>query len=245
MKKTRKKVKLHGIDRLLITILVLLVVSSPIVVVYSKSVLSESNIELERMKKKIDKQESINESINMKINELASLSNIQDVAKEFGLKYQNEKIAIVAPDHGALHRARDLSNFIPNTNIVVIDKRRPRPNVAEITNIVGDIEGKICVMVDDIIDTGGTILAGAKALHDKGAKEIYICASHALFNGPAFDRFNDADYVTECCVTDTIEHPEIKDNPKIVVVSIAEMIADVIRSHESHEKIKDEYARFH
>ena len=160
-------------------------------------------------------------------------------------KYQNEKIAIVAPDHGALHRARDLSNFIPNTNIVVIDKRRPRPNVAEITNIVGDIEGKICVMVDDIIDTGGTILAGAKALHDKGAKEIYICASHALFNGPAFDRFNDADYVTECCVTDTIEHPEIKDNPKIVVVSIAEMIADVIRSHESHEKIKDEYARFH
>ena len=95
MKKTRKKVKLHGIDRLLITILVLLVVSSPIVVVYSKSVLSESNIELERMKKKIDKQESINESINMKINELASLSNSQDVAKEFGLKYQNENIVVI------------------------------------------------------------------------------------------------------------------------------------------------------
>ena len=95
MKKTRKKVKLHGIDRLLITILVLLVVSSPIVVVYSKSVLSESNIELERMKKKIDKQESINESINMKINELASLSNLQDVAQEFGLKYQNENIVVI------------------------------------------------------------------------------------------------------------------------------------------------------
>ena len=91
MKKTRKKVKLHGIDRLLITILVLLVVSSPIVVVYSKSVLSESNIELERMKKKIDNQESI----NMKINELASLSNIQDIAKEFGLKYQNENIVVI------------------------------------------------------------------------------------------------------------------------------------------------------
>ena len=95
MKKTRKKVKLHGIDRLLITILVLLVVSSPIVVVYSKSVLSESNIELERMKKKIDKQESINESINMKINELASLSNIQDVAKEHGLDYNNDNIIVV------------------------------------------------------------------------------------------------------------------------------------------------------
>ena len=95
MKKTRKKVRLHGIDRLLITVLVLLVVSSPIVVVYSKSVLSESNIELERMKKKIDKQESINESINMKINELASLSTIQDIAKEFGLKYQNDNIVVI------------------------------------------------------------------------------------------------------------------------------------------------------
>ncbi len=160
-------------------------------------------------------------------------------------KYKNDKIAIVAPDHGAMYRARDLSNFIPNTNIVVIDKRRPRPNVAEITNIVGDIDGRICIMVDDMIDTGGTILAGAKALHDRGAKEIYICASHALFNGSALDKFEAAAYVTECCVTDTINHPEFKDSKKIKIVSIAEMLADVIKSHESHEKIKDEYARFH
>ncbi len=160
-------------------------------------------------------------------------------------KYKDDKIAIVAPDHGAMYRARDLANFIPNTNIVVIDKRRPRPNVAEITNIVGDIEGRICIMVDDMIDTGGTILAGAKALHDRGAKEIYICASHALFNGPALERFNQADYVTECCVTDTISHEEFKNSNKIKIVSIAEMLADVIKSHESHEKIKDEYARFH
>ncbi len=160
-------------------------------------------------------------------------------------KYANDKIAIVAPDHGAMYRARDLSNFIPNTNIVVIDKRRPRPNVAEITNIVGDIDGRICIMVDDMIDTGGTILAGAKALHDRGAKEIYICASHALFNGNALEKFATADYVTECCVTDTINHPEFKDSKKIKIVSIAEMLADVIKSHESHEKIKDEYARFH
>lgn len=158
---------------------------------------------------------------------------------------KNDNIAIVAPDHGAIQRARDLSNFIPNTNIVVIDKRRPKPNVSEITNIVGDIDGKVCVMVDDIIDTGGTILAGAKALHDAGAKEVYICCSHALFNGEAINRFQAADYVTECCVTDTIEHTEFVGNTKIHVVSIAEMIADVIRSHESHEKIKDEYARFH
>lgn len=171
--------------------------------------------------------------------------------KYFRQRLANDKnvvdnnIAIVAPDHGALYRARDLANFIPNTSIVIIDKRRPKPNVAEITNIVGDIEGKVCIMVDDIIDTGGTILAGAKALHDKGAKEVFICCSHALFNGNALEKFEAADYVTECCVTDTIEHPEFENSKKIKVVSIADMIASVIRSHESHERIKDQYARFH
>lgn len=154
-------------------------------------------------------------------------------------------IAIVAPDHGAMHRARDLSNFIPHTSIVVIDKRRPKPNVAEITNVVGDIEGKVCIMVDDIIDTGGTILAGAKALKDKGAKEVVICCSHALFNGNALEKFENCDYIKEVITTDTIEHPEFAGSKRITVISIAEMIADCIRSHESHEKIKDQYARFH
>ena len=134
-------------------------------------------------------------------------------------------IAIVAPDHGAMHRARDLSNFIPHTSIVVIDKRRPKPNVAEITNVVGDIEGKVCIMVDDIIDT--------------------ICCSHALFNGNALEKFENCDYIKEVITTDTIEHPEFAGSKRITVISIAEMIADCIRSHESHEKIKDQYARFH
>lgn len=158
--------------------------------------------------------------------------------------FSGKNIAIVAPDHGALHRARDLASFIPNTNIVVIDKRRPKPNVAEITNVVGDINGKICVMIDDIIDTGGTILAGAKALKEKGAREVFICCSHALFNGDAQAKMEAADFVTECIVTDTIEHLEFKDSKKIKVISIAKMIADIIKAHESHEDIRGEYARF-
>ena len=172
-------------------------------------------------------------------------------AKYINKKYDTSKLnithnlAIVAPDHGALHRARDLSNFIPHTSIVVIDKRRPKPNVAEITNVVGDIEGKTCIMVDDIIHTGGTICAGAKVLMERGAKEVIICCSHALFNGNALEKFENADYIKEVVVTDTIEHPEFKGSSKITVISIAEMIADCIRSHESHEKIKDQYARFH
>ena len=170
-------------------------------------------------------------------------------------KYLNKKfaslgipstdIAVVSPDHGAMYRARDLANFIPNSSIVVIDKRRPKPNVAEITNIVGDIQDKICIMVDDIIDTGGTILAGAKTLKEKGAKSVYICASHALFSHNALEKFEANDDVTEVLVTDTIEHPEFNKSNKIKVVSVCDMIADVIKSHESHEKIKDKYTRFH
>ena len=95
MKKTRKRVKLCGVDRLMIMVIALLIVFTPVLVVYSKSTLSESNIELERIKRKVEKQESINESVTMKINELASLSNIQDVAKEHGLDYNNDNIIIV------------------------------------------------------------------------------------------------------------------------------------------------------
>lgn len=158
--------------------------------------------------------------------------------------FSGKNIAVVAPDHGAMSRARDLAQYIPNTNIVVIDKRRPKPNVAEITNVVGDINGKVCVMIDDIIDTGGTILAGAKVLKEKGAREVFICVSHGLFNGEAKKRMEEADYVTECIITDTIEHEEFKDSKKIKQISIAKMLADIINSHESHEDINIEYSRF-
>ena len=95
MKKSRKKVKFYTLDKFMITLIVLLVVAMPVLIVYSKSTLSESNLELERIKRKIEKQESINESVSMKINELASLSNIQDVAKEKGLDYNNDNIIVV------------------------------------------------------------------------------------------------------------------------------------------------------
>ncbi len=90
-----KKVKLRGIDRFMITLLILLGLLSPLIVVFSKSILSRSNIEVERIKSKVEKQETINESLTMKINELASLSNIQDVAKEFGLSYNNDNIIVI------------------------------------------------------------------------------------------------------------------------------------------------------
>lgn len=158
---------------------------------------------------------------------------------------QGSDVAIVAPDHGAIYRARELLGYFPDSGLVVIDKRRPKPNVAEITNVVGDFEGKICVMIDDIIDTGGTLCAGAKILKEKGAKGVILCAAHPLFSHNAQERFENNDSVDEVIVTDIIEHPEFKNSKKIHVLSVASMLADVIRSQESHEAIKDKYARFH
>ena len=94
MAKTRR-LKLRGLDRLMLGVLILLVLASPMVIVFSKSVLSKSNIEVEKMREKVEKQETINESITMKINELASLSNIQAIAKEYGLSYNNDNIVII------------------------------------------------------------------------------------------------------------------------------------------------------
>lgn len=93
--KKRKQTKLKRIDKFMLTIIVILLIATPIVIVYSKSVLSKTNIEVERIKEKLEKQETINESLTMKINELASLSNIQDIAREHGLSYNNENIVII------------------------------------------------------------------------------------------------------------------------------------------------------
>lgn len=93
--KKRSKIKLRGIDKLMLFVIAFLLVSSPILIVYSKSELSKSNIEVEKMRLKLEKQDTINESISMKINELASLTNIQDIAKEYGLSYQNDNIIVV------------------------------------------------------------------------------------------------------------------------------------------------------
>jgi len=163
--------------------------------------------------------------------------------KEEGIK--EEDVAIVAPDHGAISRARDVLNSFPEASLVVIDKRRPRPNVAEITNIVGEIDGKICVIVDDIIDTGGTLIAASHALKERGAKGVYICVAHPLFSHNAFERFENNEDITQVLTTDVIEHPEFKNSKKVFVLSVANMIASVIVSHESHEAIKDVYSRFH
>jgi ribose-phosphate pyrophosphokinase len=119
-------------------------------------------------------------------------------------------------------------------SIAIIDKRRPEPNVAEVMNIIGKIQGKTAIMIDDMIDTAGTITLGAKALIERGAREVYACCSHAVLSGPAIQRLEDS-VIKEVVVTNSIKLDEEKlaDSSKISILSIAPLIGDaIIRVHE-------------
>ncbi|ABJ72423.1 Phosphoribosylpyrophosphate synthetase [Lactococcus cremoris subsp. cremoris SK11] len=142
-----------------------------------------------------------------------------------------DDIVVVSPDHGGVGRARKLANFL-KAPLAIIDKRRPRANVAEIMNIIGDVQGKKCILIDDMIDTAGTITLAANALKELGATEVYASCTHAVLSGPAIDRINNS-AITKLVVLDTIEMPEERQSEKIVQLSIAHLLADaIIRIHE-------------
>ena len=141
----------------------------------------------------------------------------------FTSKKFNDDIVIVSPDHGGAVRARNMGESM-NAPIAIIDKRRPAPNVAEVMGIVGDVDGKIAIIVDDMIDTAGTITSAAQALIDAGAKKVYACCTHPIFSKPAIDRINNS-VLEEVVCTNTIQLPLNKKSPKIVQLSIANLIA--------------------
>jgi ribose-phosphate pyrophosphokinase len=144
-----------------------------------------------------------------------------------------EDIVVVSPDMGGVTRARGMADRL-NAGIAIIDKRRPEPNVSEVMNIIGNIDGKVAIMIDDMIDTGGTIAQGAAALIERGAREVYACCTHAVLSGPAVTRLENS-VLKEVVVTNTIALPEEKreGTQKIKVLSIAPLIGDaIIRIHE-------------
>lgn len=146
-----------------------------------------------------------------------------------------EDVVVVSPDMGGVTRARGMAERL-GAPIAIIDKRRPEPNVAEIMNIIGSIEGKTAIMIDDIIDTGGTITLGAKALMDMGAKEVYACSTHAVFSGPAVQRLQDS-VIKEIVVTNTIQLDEEKRSSKIKTLSVARLIAEAIQRIHNWESV--------
>ncbi len=135
-------------------------------------------------------------------------------------------VVVVSPDVGGVTRARMFADRL-GTNFAIIDKRRPEPNVAEVMNVIGDVEGKIAIIVDDMIDTAGTISQGAKALLKEGAKEIFACCTHAVLSGPAIERL-EASPLKEVVVTNTIPIPPEKKISKLKALSVAPLLGEAI-----------------
>ncbi|WP_097027770.1 ribose-phosphate diphosphokinase [Clostridium peptidivorans] len=140
---------------------------------------------------------------------------------------QRDDVVVVSPDLGSVTRARKFADRI-HAPIAIIDKRRPKPNVSEIMHIIGDIKDKTCILVDDMIDTAGTITNGASALLKMGAKEVYACCTHSVLSGPAIERINES-VIKEFIMLNTIALPESKKSDKFKLLSVAPVFAEAIR----------------
>ncbi len=137
-----------------------------------------------------------------------------------------EDVVVVSPDLGSVTRARDFAAKL-DVPIAIIDKRRPKPNVSEVMNIIGDIKDKTCILLDDMIDTAGTITNGAHALAERGAKAVYACCTHGVLSGPAIERIQNCP-IEELVTLDTIVIPEERRIPKIKTISVASLFAEAI-----------------
>ena len=142
-------------------------------------------------------------------------------------KFGNETV-IVSPDAGGVERARAFSKRL-DAGLAIIDKRRPAPIVAELVNIIGDVKGRDAIIIDDMVDTAGTLCAAAKGLTEKGARGVYACISHGLLSGPALERIH-ASTIKELIITDSIPpRPEVKASPKVRVLSVAHLLGEAVK----------------
>lgn len=151
-------------------------------------------------------------------------------------RFQHNDIVMVSPDAGGTERARAFAKRL-GCALAIIDKRRTGPNVAEVMHIIGDVAGKAAIIIDDMIDTAGTLTQAANALKSHGAKSIYACATHAVLSGPAIDRINNS-AIEEVLITDTIPLGEKSGSTsKLKVLSSAELLAEAIRRIHEDESV--------
>lgn len=154
---------------------------------------------------------------------------------EYFIKKEMEDVVIVSPDHGSVPRARNMAERM-NCPIAIVDKRRPEPNKSEIMNIIGDIKGKNCIILDDMIDTAGTITNAANAIKDMGAKEVYACATHGVLSGPAIKRLEKS-AIKELVILNTLPIPEEKKIDKMTILSAATIFAETISRVYTHGSV--------
>jgi len=150
---------------------------------------------------------------------------------------QIEDLVVVSPDLGSVTRSRKFANTLNgDVPIAIIDKRRPKANVCEVMNIIGEVAGKNVILLDDMIDTAGTIVNAANALKEYGAKDVYACCTHGVLSGPAIERIENS-AIDELIVLDTIELPEEKKIDKIQIKTVAPLFGDAIKKIFSNESI--------
>ena len=150
----------------------------------------------------------------------------------------NKNIICVAPDVGGVERARALGQKL-NVGLAIVDKRRPAPGKSQVMNIIGNVKGKNCLLVDDIIDSGGTIVNAAKALKEKGAKDVYVYVTHGVLSGNAVKQINNSK-IKKLILTDTIDNSnKIKKSSKIVVLSISNLMAEAIKRISNSTSVSD------
>jgi ribose-phosphate pyrophosphokinase len=147
----------------------------------------------------------------------------------------DENWCVVSPDVGSVGRARNFASRV-NASLAIVDKRRPKANAIEVMNVIGDVKDKSCIMVDDMIDTAGTICQGAQALVNNGAKEVYACATHGVLSGPAIERIEQS-ALKEVIILDTVEADETKKSDKIKFVPVAPVFAEAIEIIYSDKSI--------
>jgi ribose-phosphate pyrophosphokinase len=149
----------------------------------------------------------------------------------------DENTVVVSPDVGGVPRARALAESL-GTPIAIIVKRRPEPNKTEVMEVIGDVEGKTAIMLDDIIDTGGSIISGANALQQRGAREVYAACSHGVLSGGAPEKLV-ASAIKKVIITDTIPLSEERRNGKIEVISVSDLLADAIMRIHDDRSVSD------
>lgn len=159
------------------------------------------------------------------------LPGVPTIAEYLKTKSLKENAVVVSPDVGGVTRARDLAAKL-DAPLAIVDKRRPEPNVSEIMNVIGDVCGKSVVIIDDIIDTAGTICSAAEVMMEKGAREVFACCTHPVFSGPAIERLSKAP-LKEIVITNTIPLEDNKILPNMTILSVAPLVGEaILRIHE-------------
>lgn len=165
------------------------------------------------------------------------------LAEHFIKKVKQGGWIVVSPDHGGVNRARNVAEIL-NTPLAIIDKRRRRPNEAEVMNIIGDVKGLNCLLIDDIIDTAGSAHEGAKALLKSGAKSVQIAATHGILSHPAEQRLFESGVFEEVVITNSIEREDIGKYPHLTVLSLAPVLSQIIEHIEKGIPLSEVYDMF-